>query len=238
MVLDMFGLGKEKKKPVTGSERDCVSGKIGDWYHDRYGSVVVQRNILLLLVVLSVFCIAVSTFVIFRIGKTRTIEPFVVEIEKKSGITTLVNPMTVKQYSADEVLSNYFIVEYIKARELYDPNNFQYNYYTRVRLLSSQETYSEFRSWIRPSNPSSPMTLYSDVVSGALKVRSLQHLEGGQVQVRFTMEFVNHSGSIVKRDRIATLSFRYSSLEMTEQDRQVNPLGFQITYYRADDEFL
>ncbi|ACZ48794.1 type IV secretion system protein VirB8 [Anaplasma centrale str. Israel] len=216
----------------------AVSASTDDWYHDRYSSVVVQRNVLLLLVVLSVFCIAVSTFVIFRIGKTRTIEPFVVEIEKKSGITTLVNPITVKQYSADEVLGNYFIIEYVRARELYDPNNFQYNYYTKVRLLSSQETYGEFRNWIRPSNPSSPMTLYSDAVSGNLKVRSLQHLSTGNVQIRFSLEFNNHNGSITKRDRIATLSFRYSSLEMNDQDRQVNPLGFQITYYRADDEFL
>ncbi|MGN7661252.1 MAG: virB8 family protein [Anaplasma sp.] len=216
----------------------AVSADTRDWYHDRYSSVTVQRNILLFLVVLSVSCIAVSTFVIFRIGKTRTIEPFVVEIEKKSGITTLVNPITVKQYSADEVLSNYFIVEYVRARELYDPNNFQYNYYTKVRLLSAQEAYGEFRNWIRPSNPSSPMALYSDVVSGTLKVRSLQHLSAGNVQVRFSLEFTNHSGSVTKRDRIATLSFKYSSLEMNDQDRQVNPLGFQITYYRADDEFL
>ncbi|MDB1135274.1 type IV secretion system protein [Candidatus Anaplasma sp. TIGMIC] len=234
----MFFFGKAGKAPVKRTVNYQTAGKAGDWYHDRYGSVVVQRNILLFLVVLSVFCIAVSTFVIFRIGKTRTIEPFVVEIEKKSGITTLVNPMSVKQYSADEVLSNYFIVEYVKARELYDPNNFQYNYYTKVRLLSSQDTYSGFRSWIRPSNPSSPMTLYSDVVTGTLKVRSLQHLGVGKVQIRFTLEFSNHSGAEIKRDRIATLSFKYVSLEMSEQERQVNPLGFQITYYRADDEFL
>lgn len=235
----MFGLGQGGRR---GSPKDASSkssgGVAGDWYHDRYSSVVVQRNILLFLVVSSVFCIAISTFVIFRIGKTRTIEPFVVEIEKKSGITTLVNPITVKQYSADEVLSNYFIVEYVKARELYDPNNFQYNYYTKVRLLSSQDTYSGFRSWIRPSNPSSPMTLYSDVVSGTLKVRSLQHLGTGKVQIRFTLEFTSHNGTVIKKDRIATLAFKYSSLELSEQDRQVNPLGFQITYYRADDEFL
>ncbi|AAV87108.1 hypothetical protein U370_04945 [Anaplasma marginale str. Dawn] len=229
--MGMFGFGKKGASAAVSASTD-------DWYHDRYSSVVVQRNVLLLLVVLSVFCIAVSTFVIFRIGKTRTIEPFVVEIEKKSGITTLVNPITVKQYSADEVLGNYFIIEYVRARELYDPNNFQYNYYTKVRLLSSQETYSEFRNWIRPSNPSSPMTLYSDAVSGNLKVRSLQHLSTGNVQIRFSLEFNNHNGSITKRDRIATLAFRYSSLEMNDQDRQVNPLGFQITYYRADDEFL
>ena len=232
----MLGLGKNAKENKGGGKKSSISS--GNWHNDRYNSVVVQRNILLFLVVLSVFCTGASTFVIFRIGKTRTIEPFVVEIEKKSGITTLVNPMTVKQYSADEVLSNYFIIEYVKARELFEPSSFQYNYYTKVRLLSSQDTYSSFRSWIRPSNPSSPMTLYADVTSGLLKVRSLQHLGAGKAQIRFTLEFVSGNGSVIKKDRIATLTFRYSTLEMNEQERQVNPLGFQITYYRADDEFL
>ena len=232
----MFGSKKNDSK--TEKERKPRATAAGDWFHDRYGTVVVQRNILLFLVVLSVLCIAVSTFAIFKIGKTRTIEPFVVEIEKKSGVTTLVNPITVKQYSADEVLSNYFIVEYVKARELYDPNNFMYNYYTKVRLLSTQDTYSSFRNWIRPSNPSSPMALYADLSPSSVKVRSLQHLGVGKVQIRFTLEFTTGSGDVIKKDRIATLNFKYSSLELSEQDRQVNPLGFQITYYRADDEFL
>ncbi|QXK92309.1 type IV secretion system protein [Neoehrlichia mikurensis] len=209
-----------------------------NWYHDRYSSIIVQRNILLLLVMFSVIGIGVSTFIILTISKNRTIEPFVVEIEKKSGITTLVNPISVKQYSADEVLNNYFIIEYIRARELFDPNNFQYNYYTKVRLFSTQDTYNEFRNWIRLSNPSSPVNLYANVASGHIKIRSLQHLNPGNVQIRFTLEFNVQNGSVIKKDRIATLSFQYTSLEMNEQQRQINPLGFQITYYRADDEFL
>ncbi|AAZ68073.1 VirB8 family type IV secretion system protein [Ehrlichia canis] len=222
----------DNKKPLKANLETTYS-----WHVSRYNSVVIQRNMLLFFTVLALSAVGISVFVISNISKSRTIEPFVVEIEKKSGITTLVNPVSVKQYSADEVLNNYFIIEYVRSRELFDPNNFQYNYYTKVRLFSNQTTYSEFRNWIRLSNPASPLNLYANVTSGYLKIRSLQHLRPGNVQIRFSLEF-NHPNGTIKRDRIATLSFQYVTLEMNEQERQINPLGFQITYYRADDEFL
>lgn len=237
-MIRMFNKFKKKnntsdnKKPLKANLETTYS-----WHVSRYNSVVIQRNMLLFFTVLALSAVGISVFVISNISKSRTIEPFVVEIEKKSGITTLVNPVSVKQYSADEVLNNYFIIEYVRSRELFDPNNFQYNYYTKVRLFSNQTTYSEFRNWIRLSNPASPLNLYANVTSGYLKIRSLQHLRPGNVQIRFSLEF-NHPNGTIKRDRIATLSFQYVTLEMNEQERQINPLGFQITYYRADDEFL
>ncbi|CAH57737.1 type IV secretion system protein [Ehrlichia ruminantium] len=232
----MFKFGKKNK--VSKSSSIPQSENLAhSWHVSRYSSILIQRNILLFLTMLALCTVGVSVFVISNISKSRTIEPFVVEIEKKSGITTLVNPISVKQYSADEVLNNYFIIEYVRSRELFDPNNFQYNYYTKVRLLSDQTTYAEFRRWTRLSNPASPLNLYANVTSGILKIRSLQHLRPGNVQIRFSLEF-NTPNGVVKKDRIATLSFQYATLEMNEQERQVNPLGFQITYYRADDEFL
>lgn len=237
-MIRMFN--KFKKKNNTSDNKKPLNANLEttyNWHVSRYNSVVIQRNMLLFFTVLALSAVGISVFVISNISKSRTIEPFVVEIEKKSGITTLVNPVSVKQYSADEVLNNYFIIEYVRSRELFDPNNFQYNYYTKVRLFSNQTTYSEFRNWIRLSNPASPLNLYANVTSGYLKIRSLQHLRPGNVQIRFSLEF-NHPNGTIKRDRIATLSFQYATLEMNEQERQINPLGFQITYYRADDEFL
>ncbi len=34
------------------------------------------------------------------------------------------------------------------------------------------------------------------------------------------------------------MSYRYASLEMNDQQRYVNPLGFQVTSYRVDDEYV
>lgn len=227
----------KKKNDIENSDNN-VQHEQNNWYSNRYNLIIVQRNVLLLLLLLLLGVIATSIVAILKISTSKTIEPFVVEIEKKSGIVTLVNPITIKQYSADEVLNNYFIIEYIRARELFDPNSFQYNYYTKVRLFSTQKTYAEFRNLINPSNANSPFNLYANVSDSELKIRSIQNLSPGQVQVRFTLEFNEKNGNTIRKDKIATLLFEYVSMEMNEQQRYINPLGFRVTYYRSDNEFL
>ena len=98
-----------------------------NWNSSRYSTVVAQRNTLLLFTLILLVAISVSILAIFKISTSSTIEPFVIEIDKKSGIVQLVDPVTVKQYSANETLSDYFISEYIKAREVFDPYNYNYS---------------------------------------------------------------------------------------------------------------
>ena len=37
---------------------------------------------------------------------------------------------------------------------------------------------------------------------------------------------------------VAIVSFRFVNLPETEQDRLINPLGFQVTAYRIDQELV
>ncbi|MDE5062218.1 VirB8 family type IV secretion system protein [Wolbachia endosymbiont of Drosophila tsacasi] len=208
-----------------------------DWNSNRYSTVVAQRNILLLFALILLATISISILVIFKISTSSTIEPFVIEIEKKSGIVQLVDPVTVKQYSADEVLNEYFISEYIKAREVFDPYNYNYNYYTKVRLFSSSNVYNEFRNHIGSQNMDDLFNLYLDTKS-KFKIRSIQKLGNDALQVRFFMEFTRKDGSSTRKNKIVIMSYRYASLEMDDQQRYINPLGFQVILYRVDDEYV
>ncbi|MBC6686397.1 type IV secretion system protein [Wolbachia pipientis] len=208
-----------------------------DWNSNRYSTVVAQRNILLLFALILLATISISILVIFKISTSRTIEPFVIEIDKKSGIVQLVDPVTVKQYSADEALNEYFISEYIKAREVFDPYNYNYNYYTKVRLFSSSNVYNEFRNYIGSQNMDDLFNLYSDTKS-KFKIRSIQKLGNDALQVRFFVEFTRKDGSSTRKNKIVIMSYRYASLEMDDQQRYINPLGFQVILYRVDDEYV
>ncbi|MDM8335617.1 VirB8 family type IV secretion system protein [Wolbachia pipientis] len=208
------------------------------WNSSRYSTVVAQRNILLLFTLVLLMAISVGILAIFKISTSSTIEPFVIEIEKKSGIVQLVDPVTVKQYSADEVLNNHFIAEYIKSREVFDPYNYNYNYYTKVRLFSSSNVYREFRSYINSQSMNDLFNLYSDFVKNEFKVRSIQKLDDDTFQVRFTVEFTRKDGSSIRKNKIVIMSYRYAPLEMNDQQRYINPLGFQVISYRVDDEYV
>ncbi|QMV46069.1 type IV secretion system protein [Wolbachia pipientis] len=208
-----------------------------DWNSNRYSTVVAQRNILLLFALILLATISISILVIFKISTSSTIEPFVIEIDKKSGIVQLVDPVTVKQYSADEALNEYFISEYIKAREVFDPYNYNYNYYTKVRLFSSSNVYNEFRNYIGSQNMDDLFNSYSDTKS-EFKIRSIQKLGNDAIQVRFFVEFTRKDGSSTRKNKIVIMSYRYASLEMDDQQRYINPLGFQVILYRVDDEYV
>lgn len=209
-----------------------------DWNTSRYSTVIAQRNILLVFALLLLATIAISTLAIFKISTSSTIEPFVIEIEKKSGVVQLVDPVTVKQYSANETLNHYFITEYIKAREVFDPYNYNFNYYTKVRLFSSRNVYSEFVKYIKSQNLDDPANLYSDFTTSNLKIRSMQRLSDDTFQVRFTVEFMRKDGNSTQKNKIAIMSYHYAPLELDDQQRYINPLGFQVVSYRADDEYV
>ncbi|MBQ4875203.1 MAG: type IV secretion system protein [Rickettsiaceae bacterium H1] len=208
-----------------------------DWYGDRLQSVKIQRNILILFILVMLGGVLTSGFIMLSANEFKKIVPFVIEIEKKSGTAILVDPVSVKQYSADTSLAESFLVRYVKARELFNRNTFEYNYYTEVRLLSKPDVYNDFRYWIRISNQDSPINLYANVLSSNIKIKSIQHISSNSVQIRFSLEFKEKNNTITK-DKIAFISFSYSTLEMNQNERYVNPLGFQITSYRVDDEFI
>ncbi|OJH32799.1 Type IV secretion system protein virB8 [Wolbachia endosymbiont of Armadillidium vulgare] len=221
----------KREKNIESLDKDI------NWNSNRYSTVIAQRNILLLFTLILLVAISVSILAIFKISTSSTIEPFVIEIDKKSGIVQLVDPVTVKQYSADEVLNNYFISEYIKAREVFDSYNYNYNYYTKVRLFSSPNVYSEFSNYIKSQNMNDLFNLYSDA-KGELKIRSIQKLGNDALQVRFSIEFTRKDGNSSRKNKIVVMSYKYASLEMNDQQRYINPLGFQVISYRVDDEYV
>lgn len=223
-----------RKKSTETQDKDAVS-EVRNWYSDRYQTVVVQRNLLFLVTVISLIGVFISVFVVRQVTASRSIEPFVIEIERKSGVATVVNPLERKKLAADEELTKYFIARYVQARETYDTLTYEYNYFTVIRLLSTSGIYYPFKNYI-VSNPQSPRLLYGEVTSSQIKIRSITLPNEGEARVTFTISVSGaRSGDF---NKVATLKFGYYTLEMSQEERYVNPLGFQVTAYRVDEETL
>jgi type IV secretion system protein VirB8 len=209
--------------------------ELRNWYHDRYESILVQRNFLFLLVVFASVLILSSVYVVGEIAANKSIKPFVVEIEDKTGITNLVNPLTRTEFTSNQALNSYFVMQYIRSRETYDSMTYQYNYQTVVRLYSERQIYSDFWNNMQ-SNKNNPISMYGKNNSTVLKLRSIQFPEDNKAQVRFSV--LESGGQKNNYPKIVTLIFEYKELDLTIDERQVNPLGFQVTQYRIDDEIL
>lgn len=237
---------KAKDLPNTNSEN--VVNNINNWYSDRYANTLVQRNFMLIIVLLSLIIVIVSVIIVGNISSTFKIQPFVIEVENKTGITNIVNPFSDRELTGNEVLNKYFLTKYIKAREGYSYESWRYNYLTVVRLLSTPNVYYPFRKFINVS-PDSPLAQYGNQTATSIAFRSIQFFPADvdkngkptdrQAVVRFSI-FADKGalkGAINNKiNKIVTLTYKYQQTEMNDDDRMENPLGFYITSYRADLE--
>jgi type IV secretion system protein VirB8 len=212
-----------------------------NWYADRYQTVVVQRNFLALITIASLAGIIFSVLSVVQITTSKTIEPFVIEIEDKTGITNVIRPLQQEKYSYDETIRKYFLTMYITARETYSFNTFENNYFKVVRLLSNNSAYTNFRREVSANNTDSPVRLGNNV-QRTIKIKSMTFLQpvkgqtGFTAQIRFKTEDVGENGTTGIKNKVATINFIFSDLALTEEERAVNPLGFQVIGYRVDDE--
>lgn len=236
-----------EKAPIANSDK--IVQNISNWYSDRYNSIIVQRNLLLILLLASVFMVIASSFIVGNVSSSFKIQPFVIEVEEKTGITSIVNPLANQNLTGNETLNKYFLMKYVKARESYNFQTWKYNYLTVVRLLSDPGVFSSFKRFINNS-PDSPLALYGSQMSTYISFRSIQFFppsndaqgttsNDSRAVIRFTIfpeTGVIKGGTDNRIHKILTLTYNYKQTELSDEDLSENPLGFYITSYRADIE--
>ena len=222
---------------LKNTKKTTKKAKRHNWYYDRYSIVVMQRNFLSLVVLGCIAIMFIGLLYINQISQHKAIEPFIVEIEEKTGIPTIVDQMSLKQYKADEVIQEYFIYTYIRSREGYDYRTYNYNYHTVVRLLSDPGIYNYFRRLVSSRNESSPVNLYARDTRLETTIKSIQNIEGAK-QIRILVKHIKRNSIIKEEHKIIYLKYEFANLNITLEERLVNPLGFRVIEYRIDEDFV
>lgn len=204
-----------------------------NWYEERSDRIIVQRNILLVLSCLLVLLVIISVATVTFLINSREFSPFVIQIDDSTGLTTIVNPISSEILNGDEALARYFIKKYLIARETYNPVDFTTEARTTVRLLSSSSVYYTFLNYIRNKNID-PVLIYGQSNTTYFTIKSWSKLENGKYIIRFSI--TETAGNKKVYHKIAVLSYSYIPMELTEAERDINPVGFQINGYRVDDD--
>ena len=240
---------RSSKSKVTDLKKESSSATSArpsaNWYEDRYQSTIVQRNLLFITILIFLLIIFAAIFTILNISASRTVQPFVIEVEEKSGIQNVIRPYIpeqfTNQYTYDLAIRRYFLLKYLRAREEYNVNTYNYNYFTIVRSLSDKDVYSHFRSSVYSSGSNNPLLLGGQG-KASLTIRSIKHLppssgQGYLVQISFVRN-VSSPGKSYSENKIATIGYDYFDRKMNDEEREINPLGFLVTSYRVDDYTL
>lgn len=223
---------KIKKKINVGPPRDALE-VTRNWFTDRYETLQVQRTLLFLVLVVFSVTIVMLTISITYIKSTRTIEPFVIEIEQKTGVPTVVDPVTAAIYSGQESMKRYFVWDYIKLREEFLPGYFD-TAQKKLSVMSAGDVYGQYRSIIR--SPEGPVVKMGKGGSITILLKSLVFINDYTAQVRFRQSANYSSNDNTSADKIVYLEFEFANVELNEELRYLNPLGFRVTKYRLEDE--
>jgi type IV secretion system protein VirB8 len=206
-----------------------------NWYEEKFDKIIVQRNILLILAFVLLALSIVSIISVVVVVNLRKFDPFVIQIDETTGMAKIVNPISSDVLDGNDALARYFIKKYIIARETYNPVDFDTEARKVVRLYSTNGIYSTYLGYIR--NPQvDPTITYGQKNTTFLIVKSWSKLNNSsnKYMVRFS---INETAENKRTfNRLAVVDFQYSAMELTEDQRDINPIGFQVTGYRVDDD--
>ncbi|EBC1886518.1 type IV secretion system protein [Salmonella enterica] len=162
--------------------------------------------------------------------------PLVLRVDNATGAVDVVTTIRQHEASYGEVVDTYWLNQYVLNREAYDYNTIQLNYDTTA-LLSSPEVQQQYYKLY--DGPNARDRVLENKARITVKVRSIQPNGRGQATVRFTTQRHNSNGTVeAPQHMIATIGYTYIGAPMLSSDRLLNPLGFQVTSYRADPEIL
>lgn len=201
--------------------------KVKSWYSNRYQIVVVQRNILLLFTLISMLSVAVAVIFVKNIMASKSLEPYVIEVESKTGIATMVDQMTAHNFTGDQVIRRYFINQFVQAASGYDPRTYKLDV-DKVRLFSSPDVYNDFRRRVNARE----LGVDSKI---EVRIKSVQYTDGNTAQIRI-LRLITIMDKTTTKDEIITMNFFFTDLNLTMEERLINPLGFQVSKYSIADE--
>jgi type IV secretion system protein VirB8 len=222
------------KRKAQERDRDAIRA-LKNWYVDKYDIAVVQRNLLFVFSIAALITIFGSVLVIRYVRSMQTIEPFVIEIDEKTGVPTVVERIDIKSYSQDQVVQRYFIMSYIRAREEYISAMFEYNFGQVVRVMSTPDVYwTDYRPKFSASNPNSPVNRLAKHSSKKVKLKSIVFPQEGIAQVRVALVTQGVVNKV--EDKFVYLEYSFENLSLNDDERLINPLGFVVKTYRIEDE--
>ncbi|SEK69571.1 type IV secretion system protein VirB8 [Pseudoxanthomonas sp. GM95] len=178
--------------------------------------------------------------------KERT--PFLVMADPYTGnvqASRLVSDVLDKTITANEAINRANVERYVMARESYDPDlhGTPLGGWRQTHVTSAPDVAAAYRLQVSKNNPSSPLSQFGRLASVRVRILStvLVRTPDGKgfrgATVRFQrLKYDKKNGATIPIDnKLATIDYGYkSNLRFEDQDRVLNPLGFQVTTYRVD----
>ncbi|MEM8820089.1 MAG: type IV secretion system protein [Pseudomonadota bacterium] len=229
-----------KRTPRTDSAQkspaDAYFEDAATWDLDVYRRLKASRNRAWLLSFIFLGIAALSLVCLALLLPLKQFEPYVITVDKSTGYVEATRGLRPGPLTQDEAITQANLVRYVILRETYDPPDIEENY-NRVLLMSEEEALAEYQQLWASSNPDNPARTFGFDVEVDIQIKSINFLNDRTASIRFLR---NQAERGVTRTShwVAIIAFRYVERPERLLERFENPLGFQVTSYRVDQEVL
>ena len=169
----------------------------------------------------------------------KSVETFVVVVDKETGEMDRVSQVAALTLDESDAIIQANLVAYVDDRETYDLTDGEQRI-NSVLDRSESDAARTLRDLWSSTNEDYPITVYGREAKIDVVIRSVNQIEPGVAQVRFTRTLRRERDTrTVTRPYVATLAYEFRpETRQRLQDVWANPLGFVVTSYRVDAETL
>jgi type IV secretion system protein VirB8 len=218
-----------------GSDLKTYFEEAKRWDQDRLAAAERSRRLAWTVAAVAAGLAIAAVAAVVALTPLKTVEPFVVRVDRATGAVDVMTGLKGADHlTYEEAVSKYFLGLYVRSREGWMPQAAEQNF-RQVSILSTPAEQQRWAEQFRPANPQSPQVLWGQNGEALIDVRSISFVSPKVATVRFHRT-LRTGAQTVESDWVATLAFTYTKAPMLEADRLKNPLGFQVSSYRADPE--
>jgi type IV secretion system protein VirB8 len=175
--------------------------------------------------------------------------PYLVMADAYTGTATVARldgDFAMRGITTREAVNRSNVAHFVLARESYDLELVNLRDWKTVQTMASAGVKAPYVQLFANSNPDSLIKQFGKDQSIRINLLSIQMVGGGPgktprgATVRFQRSVYNKQNGATRPldNKIATIAFTYKqNLEMDDQSRVENPLGFWVTSYRVDDDY-
>ncbi|MDR3221130.1 MAG: virB8 family protein [Candidatus Accumulibacter sp.] len=207
------------------------------WETDKVREIEKSKRIAWRIASISILLAFASVLAVTGMMPLKTVEPYVIRVDNSTGIVDVVEALTDGKTNYEEAVNKYFTQWYVRYREGYSKELAE-EYYFNVGIMSNTTEQQKYYQFFQPKNPLSPINIYGDYAKVKITIKSTSFINPTIALVRYTKAIERGLDRPVISHWAATITFHYTKAPMSEKDRAINPLGFQVFEYRNDPDAL
>jgi len=206
------------------------------WSQDTHETLRRSRRTAWIIAGIAVSIAAIQAVALVVLVPLKQTMPYTITVDRETGYVQTTRGVNLGTLSETEAVAQSFVVQYVLARETFDAADYREQYRKTLAWSQGAAETEYLRDWDK-TNPNGIQSRVSPNTRIQVTVKSVTILGPRSAMIRFDTERSEGGGMPgMRQPWVASVVYSFSNKPISEQDRYLNPLGFQISSYRRDAE--